>query len=61
LDPEETYLVVMSDELSPEKMRSCWIYWKNKRRWSDIQSIISKDLAQPFALIVYQWKTNENP
>jgi hypothetical protein len=26
LDLEETYLVVMSDELSPEKMRSCWIY-----------------------------------
>jgi hypothetical protein len=31
---------------------------KNIGRWLDIQSMISKDLAQPFALIVYQWKTN---
>jgi hypothetical protein len=48
----------VSDELSPEENEALLISLKNIRRWLDIQLMISKVLAQPFALIVYQWKTN---
>jgi hypothetical protein len=51
----------VSDELSPEKNEKLLILLKNIGRWLDIRLMISKVLAQPFALIVYQWKTNVSP
>jgi hypothetical protein len=51
----------VSDGLSPEENEKLLILLKNIGRWLDIQSMISKVLAQPFALIVYQWKTNVSP
>jgi hypothetical protein len=48
----------VSDELSQEENEKLLNLLKNIGRWLDIQSMISKDLAQPFALIIYLWKTN---
>jgi hypothetical protein len=51
----------VSDELSPEENEKLLILLKNIGRWLDIPLMISKVLAQRFALIVYQWKTNVSP
>jgi hypothetical protein len=48
----------VSDELSPEEYEKLLILLKNIGRWLVIQLMISMVLAHPFALIVYQWKTN---
>jgi hypothetical protein len=52
LGPDKTYLVIMSDEFSPQENEKLLILLKNIGRWLDIRSMISKVLAQPFALIV---------
>jgi hypothetical protein len=51
---DKTYPVIVSDELSPKENEKLLILLKDIGRWLDIQSMISKVLAQPFALIVYQ-------
>jgi hypothetical protein len=51
----------VSNELSPEENEKLLILLKNIGRWLDIRLMISKVLAQPFALIEYQWKTNVRP
>jgi hypothetical protein len=51
----------VSDELSPEENEKLLNLLKSTRKWSDIQLVISRDLAQPFAPTVYQWKTNASP
>jgi hypothetical protein len=61
LGPDKTYPVIVSDELSPEENEKLLILLKKHRKVMDIQSMTSKVLAQPFALIVYQWKTNVSP
>jgi hypothetical protein len=59
--PDKTYLVIVRDELSPEENEKLLNWLKKHKKVIDIQSMISKDLAQPFALIVYLWKTNVSP
>jgi hypothetical protein len=61
LGQDKTYLVIVSDELSPEENEKFLILLKNIGRSLDIRSMISNVLAQPFALIVYLWKTNVSP
>jgi hypothetical protein len=59
LGPDKTYPVIVSDELSPEENEKLLILLK--KHGKVIRLMISKVLAQPFALIVYQWKTNVSP
>jgi hypothetical protein len=61
LRPDKTCLVIVSDELSPEENEKLLILLKNIGSLLDIRLMISKILAQPFALIIYQWKTNVSP
>jgi hypothetical protein len=58
LDPNKTYLVIVSDELSPTENEKLLNLLKSTKTWLVIQLMISNDLAQPFALIVYRWRAN---
>jgi hypothetical protein len=57
----KTYTVIVSDDLSPEENEKFLNLLKNIGRQLDIRSMFSKVLAQPFAPIVYLWKTNVSP
>jgi transcription initiation factor IIF auxiliary subunit len=57
----KTYTVIVSDDLSPEENEKFLNLLKNIGRQLDIRSMFSKVLAQPFAPILYLWKTNVSP
>jgi hypothetical protein len=58
LGPDKTYPVIVSDELSPEENEKLLILLKTYRKVIGYSVNDLKGLSQPFALIVYQWKTN---
>jgi hypothetical protein len=58
---DKTYPVIMSDELSPEENEKLLNLLKRHKKVIGYSIMISKALAQHFALIVYQWKTNVGP
>jgi hypothetical protein len=58
LGPDKTYPVIVSDELSPEENEKLLILLKTYRKVIGYLVNDLKGLSQPFALIVYQWKTN---
>jgi hypothetical protein len=51
----------VSDELSPEENEKLLILLKKHRKVIGYSINDLKVLAQPFALIVYQWKTHVSP
>jgi hypothetical protein len=61
LGPDKTYPVNVSNELSPEENEK--LLNLLKKHWKVIGYSINdlKGLSQPFALIVYLWKTNVSP
>jgi hypothetical protein len=61
LGPDKTYPVLVSDELSLEENKKLLILLKKHRKAIGYSIMISRVLAQPFALIIYQWKTNVSP
>jgi hypothetical protein len=61
LGPDKNYPVIVSDELSPEKNEKLLILLKKYRKVIGYSINDLKVFAQPFALIVYQWKNNVSP
>jgi hypothetical protein len=53
LGPDKTNPVIISDLFSPEENEKLLNLLKSIGSWLDIRSMILKDLAQPFALILY--------
>jgi hypothetical protein len=59
--PDKTYPVIVSDELSTEENEALLILLKKHRKVIGYSINDLKGISQPFALIVYQWKTNVSP
>jgi hypothetical protein len=58
LGPDKTYLVIVSDELSPEENEKLLNLLKRHRKVTEYSINDLKGLSPAFALIVYLWKTN---